>query len=292
MDFEKLIQDSKDKDLTTLQEEISQIMLDKKYKTDVFTNFTFNGFYRARNHSHLEGELDKKGDLHRFTNETEFWNPPIQFAKIGRCNEKWQSLFYCSSDFITAVLEVKPEVGDYITVSNFENFYTDEIPQFRINPIGKTYLMKISNLQNLFDGYVLDESQNEIENFLDKLFHQNVGKDELYRYKLSVAVSNIFMTDGTDSKKSVIKTDGLLYPSIIRNQESYCFALKPWWVHCYYKISSIHTIQVIEKGNNFLKINFLRYGQIMKEKVYPADLFDIDWMTLPVRSENTQRIEF
>ena len=42
MDFEKLIKDSKEKDIATLKEEISQIMLDKRYTTDIFTSFTFN----------------------------------------------------------------------------------------------------------------------------------------------------------------------------------------------------------------------------------------------------------
>lgn len=43
MDFEKLIEDSKEKDITTLKDEISQIMLQKRYTTDTFTTFTFNG---------------------------------------------------------------------------------------------------------------------------------------------------------------------------------------------------------------------------------------------------------
>ncbi|CAM2790585.1 RES domain-containing protein [Flavobacterium succinicans] len=291
MDFEKLIIDSKQKDISTLKEEISQIMLDKRYTTDIFTTFTFNGFYRARKHNNVKGNF-VDGTLFEFINEKEFWNPPIEFAKLGRCNNDGESMFYCSGDFITAVLEVKPEVGDYITIANFSNFYTDSVPQFRINPIGKTYLVKIPNLQNLFDGYILDESQYEIENFLDKLFHQDVDDNELYKYKLSVAVSQIFMTDGTHRKKSLIQTDGLLYPSIIRNQKSYCFALKPWWVHCFFEITTIQTIQVIEKGKDFLKLKLLRNGRVKGEKIYPADFFDIEWKIPPVKPENTERIEF
>ncbi|MFC3335408.1 RES domain-containing protein [Flavobacterium palustre] len=292
MDFQKLIEGSRYKDLAILKEEISQVMLDKRYKTEIFTNFTFNGFYRARVHNHLEGNFDKNGVLHKFTNETEFWNPPSSNVKMGRCNADGESIFYCSSDFVTAVLEVKPKVGDYITVVNFKSFYIEEVPQFRINPIGKNYLMKISSLQNLFGGYVLDEGQNEIESFLDELFHQNVDENDIYKYKLSVAISHIFMTDGTNIKKDIFKTDGLLYPSIVRNQESYCFALKPWWVHCFFKISTIQTIQIIEKGNDFLKLKLLRNGWVKGEKIYPADLFDIEWMTPPIRLENTERIEF
>ena len=152
--------------------------------------------------------------------------------------------------------------------------------------------MKISNLQNLFDGYILDGDQNEMENFLDKLFHQNVNEDELYKYKLSVAVSHIFMTDGTNVEKDTFKTDVLLYPSIVRNQESYCFALKPYWVHCFFKISTIQTIQIVEKGDDFLKLKLLRNVWVKGEKIYPADLFDIEWKIPQLKPENTERIEF
>jgi hypothetical protein len=287
MNFEKLIEESKNKDLKSIKEEVSQIMLDKKYSTDIFTNYTFNGFYRARVHDNIEGYY-KKGILNKFINEKEFWNSPIEYASMGRCNDKWESIFYCASDFITAVLEVKPKVGDYITVSNFQNFYTNNVPQFRINAIGKAYLSKIPHLKDLFEGYILMEDQLEMDSFLDKLFHQNVGSDELYKYKLSVAVSHIFMTDGTNIRRDVLQTDGLLYPSIIRNQKSYCFGLKPWWVHCYFEIKSIQTIQILEIGNDFIKLKLLRNGDIMGNKLYPNDLFDVYWSDAP---ENTLEFE-
>lgn len=291
MNFEKLIEGSKEKDLKSVKEEISRLMLDKKYSTDIFTNYTFNGFYRARVHTNVEGYY-KNNVLNKFINEKEFWNPPIEYANMGRCNDKWESIFYCSSDFITAVLEVKPIVGDYITVSNFQNFYTNNVPQFRINAIGKTYLLDIPTLQNLFEGYVMREDQIKMENFLDKLFHQNVDPHELYKYKLSVAVSQIFMTNGTNRKRAVFQTDGLLYPSIIRNKKSYCFALKPWLVHCYFEIKSIQTIQILEIGKDFIKLKLLRNGHLIGDKLYPNDLFDVFWMNAPQETVEFETIYF
>jgi len=94
------------------------------------------------------------------------------------------------------------------------------------------------------------------------------------------------MTDGTDGKINIIQTDGLLYPSIIRNQLSYCFVLKPWLVHCYFKILTIQTIQVVEKGIDFIKLKLLRNGELMGEKLYPNDLFDIDWKDVSKKSES------
>jgi len=158
MDLNKLIEDSKEKDIFALKEEISQIMLEKLYTTDIFTTFTFNGFYRARKHNNINGDF-RDGVLTEFINEREFWNPPVKNAKMGRCNKEGESLFYCSSDFITAILEVKPVAGDFVTVANFKNLYPQNKPEFRIYPIGRTYLIKIPELALSFENYILDKSQ-------------------------------------------------------------------------------------------------------------------------------------
>jgi hypothetical protein len=275
-DFEKLIYDSKYIDLLSLQNNISKVMLDCKYSADIFTTFTFNGFYRARKHNNLYGN-SRDGKLVEFINEKEFWNVPEKNAKIGRCNEEGKSLFYCSSDLVTAILEVKPQEGDFISVANFKNLFSDDKPMFRIQPIGKTYLMQIPELRLLFENYILDESQFEIEDFLDNLFHQIIKDDELYKYKLSIAVANIFFTHGTNVNKEIIETDGLLYPSIIRNKKSYCFVLKPWIVHCYFEIIYVQTFEILEIKENSINIKLVRNGKPIFKKLYPADLFDIFW---------------
>ncbi|MEN9907324.1 MAG: hypothetical protein RLZZ540_465 [Bacteroidota bacterium] len=289
MDFEKLIKESQYKDIATLKEEISQTMLGKRYVTDIFTTFTFNGFYRARKHNNVKGNF-ADGILFEFINEKEFWSPPIEKAKRGRCNDEGESVFYCSSDFITAILEVKPEIGDFITVTNFKNLYTQNKPQFRIRPIGKTYLIKIPELKLPFENYVLDQSQYEIEDFLDKLFHQNVGDNESYKYKLSIVIAHIFLTNRINKERAIMETDGLIYPSIIRNQKSYCFMLKSYIAHCYFTIFSIQTFEILELGENFIKLKLLRNGRPEFEKLYPKDLFNIYWMKPP--NESVEIINF
>lgn len=276
MDFEKLIEDSKEEDLTTLKEEINQIMLDKRYMTDAFTTYTFNGFYRARKHNNIKGNF-KEGKLTEFINEKEFWNPPTENAKIGRCNDDGESMFYCANDIVTAILEVKPEVGDFITVSNFDNLFKDKF--FKIQPLGKKSLSTIPELKSkLFKDYKFDERQNEIEEFLDKLFHQNVEDNEAYKYKLSIAIAHLFLTETINYKKEVFETHGLLYPSVIRNQKSYCFVLRPWLVHSFFQIKTIQTLEFIEKGSNYIKIKLLRNGYLIGEKLYPNNL---DWLNAP-----------
>lgn len=277
MDFKKLIEDSKNFDLAILQETISKMMLDCNYSGVTFTSFTFNGFFRARKHNHLEGELDKKGVLKKFKNETEFWNPPIQCVELGRCNEKWESLFYCANDINTSVLEVKPELGDYVTVADFVNLYENDKPRFRIKPVGMKYLVKIPILENLFSDFELNQSQLQMDDFLDELFNQKVGKQELHKYKLITAISKIFFTNTTNYKREIFQTEGLVYSSVVRDKKSHCYVLKPWFVHAYFVISNIQTWQIIEKSNSQIVMKLVRQGFPKKQKIYPADLFDINW---------------
>lgn len=280
MDFQNLIESSKDKDIEILKEEISKIMLNEKYSTFSFIDFEFNGFYRARKHNHLLGNVDDFEKLNVFINEKEFWEVPKESAKIGRCNDYNESIFYCSSDFATTILEVKPKVGDYVTVANFKNILVNK-PRFNIHSIGNGYLSSLPELKILFSNYFFDESQKPMDDFLDKLFHLNIKDDELYKYKLSIAVTKISLTDGVNARGDKIEVDGLIYPSIIRNQKSYCFALKPWIVHTFFKIFSIQTLKILEIEKDFIKISLLRNGEPMFDKIYPNDMFDVFWMIPP-----------
>jgi hypothetical protein len=290
MDFKKLIEESKQKEIAALQEEVSKIMLDEKYIADIFTTYTFNDLYRARVHNNLKGKFDNR-KLYEFINEKEFWDVPEKFAKKGRCNLDGESLFYCASDFETAVLEVKPEVDDFITISTFKNLHKDEKPRFRIQPIGKNYLTQIATLKFVFENYQINQNQIEIEEFLDELFYQNINcKEDEFKYKLSIVIAKIFFTNGTNVNNDIIETHGLIYSSIIRNKKSHCFVLKPWIVHTYFFIDYIQTWQVLEKNSNMVKIKLVRHGKLNKEKLYPADLSDIYWENPP--KENIEILKY
>lgn len=267
MDFKKIIKESEYKDIDTLKNEVSQIMLDVNYTADVFSTFTFNGLYRARVHNNLIGKSEN-GRLYEFKNENEFWNVPEKYAKQGRCNSNGKSLFYCASDFETAILEVKPKVGEFVTISNFKNLHKYEKPRFRIQPIGKNYLTKIPALELVFENYKINQDQIEIEEFLDELFHQNINskKDE-FKYKLSIAIAEIFLTDSSNNDKDIIETHGLIYSSIIRDKKSHCFVLKPWIVRTYFFIDYIQTWEVLEKNPICMKIKLVRHGRPSFENI-------------------------
>ncbi len=287
MDHIAIINQLKEKDLKLIKDTISKMMLENNYGTTNFTSFLFKGFYRARKHNHVEGKINNKGLLHKFTNESEFWNVPKEYAQIGRCNEEGESMFYCANDIVTAILEVKPEVGDFVTVSNFNNLFPNM--KYIIQPVAIRSLSKIPSLKNqLLNRYIFNQKHQLIEDLLDVLF---CGQEENL-YKLSIAVSHLYLTDRIYNREKVSQTHGLIYPSIIRNQTNYCFALKPWFVHSYFEIFSIQTIEILEITDISLKLKLIRNGNVSPNKIHATDLFDVFWIAPPVETPDFEILHY
>ncbi|OIQ19330.1 MAG: hypothetical protein BM557_06400 [Flavobacterium sp. MedPE-SWcel] len=93
-----------------LKHEVAKIMGSSEhiYKTHIHKDFEPQGLYRAREHNHIEGKLKYEGKLQKFISETEFWNAPEEHCNLGRCNDKGESLFYCTNEFEVAIQEIKP----------------------------------------------------------------------------------------------------------------------------------------------------------------------------------------
>ena len=130
-----------------IQDFLSKKMLEIGYGSYFCGNQALDGFYRARKHNHFKGSL-KWDVLTPFIHIGEYWNPPPnKIRQRGRCNDVNQSILYTSNSLEVAVLEVRPEEGDYISVAKFDLlpvFKTIRAnPVFRINIIGVEYLSKI-----------------------------------------------------------------------------------------------------------------------------------------------------
>lgn len=124
--------------------------------------------------------------MNKCFNESEFWNVLEKYAKIGRCNEHNESVFYSSNDIITSILEVKSLVGDYMSVSGFNKMF--KYKSFDIKPFAKRSPSKIKSLKNeLFKNYTFENQHLILDDFMDDLFCFNIVEED--DYKLSNAVS-------------------------------------------------------------------------------------------------------
>lgn len=72
-----------------------------------------NEIYQEKNGIHFENEILRGYDLY---NSKE---PAIGLSTEGRANSRYSSYFYCANDGPTAASEIKPNIGDYISLALF-----------------------------------------------------------------------------------------------------------------------------------------------------------------------------
>ena len=263
MTFEDIAKNYSSYSLDSITSFLSEIMHKVNYTRYLFKNQHLDTFYRARKHNHKDGAL-KNNQIQLFKNDIEFWNPPEKdIFDYGRCNDKNESLFYCSNNFKTCIAEVKPKKDEFITVCSF-------LPinkcNFFINPIGINKLQELNATPTINQipkpqGGVLD-----LDKQLEKLFLLDIKDDEKEKYKLSIAVSKCLLKDITNQFGEIRNMDGIMYPSLVSNiYKSVNFALIPISVIENFKVSSIQTFRVLEKNKDKITIklvkNALTHGQ-------------------------------
>ena len=147
MTFEEIIEKASEKSIEDIQIALSKIFQKVNYGSIVSMNQTFNGLYRARKHKQIDGESSD----YLFSNEKEFWSPPIKsIVNLGRCNNIHEPMFYGSNSFETAILEVRPEIGKFISVAHFIPIKLNgNLPSFIIKPICLNDLKNISDYKHL-----------------------------------------------------------------------------------------------------------------------------------------------
>lgn len=253
------------------------------YITSFCRDFKPQGLFRARSHNRLEGNWDsEKNELTIFSDESHFWNVPEDkknIIKINRCNLEKESVFYCSNDLDTAILEARPEKEKYISVALFGPKNNEFFSGSRVNFIGKSYLSKIPEIDRItnFSKEFENEGFNEIDDFLDSLFHKNIGDNEKYLYKQSVAVTKCLMSGLINEKKEIFPIHGLVYSSIIRDKKTFNVVYEPSHVRMNYQIICIQTFKVIEDIENTFYLRRMGLGTT-SNKVKESDHLLIDWL--------------
>lgn len=288
MDLPDLKKAVKESSIKKLQNIIGNKMHQAKYGSFFCSNQTFNGLYRARAHNHILGSI-REGKLQEFTNEKEYWNPSKENIKWrGRCNDIKESMFYCSNEFEVAVSEVRPTMGDYVTVSVFKNIdFGDtkgKLYRFRMKPIGIDYLSKIKGFKSCIDdssGKKRSKEFLKMDTFLDELFHEKVEEKENYKYKLSIAVTNIMLTNTINQHGEEHSIHGLMYSSVARNFKGVNILLKPLPVNNYFFLETAQTFKVIESNKEQITLQLKRNGRTILQRTHPSQPnMDMEWFEI------------
>jgi RES domain len=278
MTFKEIIHSAKDLSIDELKKLIGNILSNVDYSSIHCTNQTFLGLYRARQHNQINGQSDD----YIFINEKEYWNPPKDcINELGRCNDIGESMFYSSNHFETAILEVRPIQGQFITVARFLPYSKGNLlPSFRIKPNCIQHLKRIKGFKSCITGFDLSKRDTkflEVDNLLDDLFTEIVNANESYKYKVSNAITRCMLANTKDDAGNQLSMNGMIYPSIVNNMNSINVLLKPIYAINNFHIASIQTLKVLEVTSNKVSLKLVRNGHTIGIKEHPSEQLNINW---------------
>lgn len=265
------------------------VIIQEKHVFNMISNCKMGGLFRARKHNRVDGIQNFDEHL-AFTCESQFWNPPADICKLGRCNDKNESMFYCTNNLTTAIVEVKPEIGEFVTVALFKPKKPESYNGARLSFVGINTLIKINELQNFFgNGYDREAEEIELDDKYNELFHQEIKNGNSDLYKLSLAVTKSKMTTLFDPDQQVFyEMHGMLYSSIEHKRRHFNLVYRPDHIRLHYGIAELRTYKVVDKTEKETILVEERIGHRHKAIIQdPFDYFGLKWQnsstTLAVR---------
>lgn len=155
---------------------------------------------------------------------SDLMGPPEEFASLGRLNMLGESVFYSALDFNTAVWETQPEVGEYITVSEWKIKDDQKLYNHFIFHPEETNLSKESQLAHIAHleqiGVIREDYKKtfiEILKFIAEEFMKPVDRDKSANYLFSSIIGSRFLQN--DKDKNGFKIEAISYPSTRRDCE-------------------------------------------------------------------------
>ena len=208
----------------------------EKIRSD-FNNFLnidvafFADTYPSRLYRITRNKRLYKENPYKLQKITDLMGPPEEFANIGRVNMKGESVFYCALDFNTAIWETQPEVGEYITLSEWKIKDGQKIFNHFIFHPEETNLSIES--QNAFNshleqiGVIREDIRKvfiEILKFIAEEFMKPVDRNNSENYLFSSLIGSRFLQSGKDVNGFQIES--ISYPSTRRDCEVTNIAIK------------------------------------------------------------------
>lgn len=204
-------------------------------------------FQRVTINSRLFG-----GEQKRITDIGHLKNPPQEFVKsYGRLNSPGESVLYATFEPITALSEMRPEIGDLITIStwNLKSDYDLMVsPIFKISSKDGVVHNELSLRANLlYQNQLQQYDQNTqkqldiILDFIAECFAKDVDDSNHFDYFLSSHYANRILSEldgGT--------VDAILYPSVRQSLTASNIVLKAEVFEKYYELSLVEESTVTE----------------------------------------------
>jgi len=175
-------------------------------------------------------------------------NPPAEYVKKhGRANLVGQSVFYGTFILPTALLELKPQNGDIVTISKWK--LKNETDPLMIYPVIDYYNCKDLQLRNEFHRYI-QKYPKELQEIIitDNLllafyFGREVDRNKHHNYIYSAHYADKILNSYFDGK-----IDAIIYPSVQDSTNSPNIAIKPDVFNEKYEIEEINEFLVVTDG--------------------------------------------
>lgn len=205
--------------------------------------------------------------------------PPSDKVKIGRTNQEGISRFYCSTEKYVPFYELPVYVGDKIVLSEWRV----KKPMF-VNNVGYTNsnFLDLNSTRPLpvFESAspkvpeLLKEENQLVQNFLAKMFSQDISENNLHLYKLTNAIADHHLGENSEGFSNV-KFKGLLYPTIRMQANADNMALTQQTIDFgYLEFEKVEYIEIIGIENKIYRYKILDVAFGVKENV-------IKWKNLP-----------
>ena len=203
----------------------------EKYK-DLF----FNTFPKTC--EYLTFELDTKGTLfsraRKSKNLDDFlylknlWHPEYGIEKIGRLNYPLDRILYTSENDSTAMIEVAPEIGDFVAIINFEIPHKELIKCIDFGHSKK--FINESTFNNKAHKYYYD--------FIVKKCQERVKDEEAYKYAPTILAATSMKGNNFDA---------FAFKSVANNYSRTNFAFRPEFAKQFVKFKKIRIVKVTEQ---------------------------------------------
>ena len=160
--------------------------------------------------------------------------------QFNRCSDKGQNFFYGSNYLGATIKELNPKHKDLVIVGIFSSINPES--KLTSQYAGIETLKKNPNYNSLLENFEFENSNDKvIEEFIASKFQEKISKKESYKYKLSIAFSNI-----------LLKNDNIgcvVYPSVASNLEYANYGIKPNFIDSFFACKSLYMYKV-EKNEN------------------------------------------